>query len=322
MSRPIHLILSPGTRVVTRNDTKPIGATAESALIPSGTVGVIIDSPLDAKHAYKIRFNDDTQAMLRRSEFSILKEFKSEGFDTTAHGMDFDDWEPFIIYRCIVGSQAFGLSDEKSDTDRRGIYLPPADLHWSLYGVPEQIEPHRTGPEADTAETYWELQKFLVMALKANPNILECLHTPLVEYASPLAQELLASRKAFLSKLIFQTYNGYVMSQFKKLEQDLRAHSQIKWKHAMHLIRLLLSGITALREGELRVRLDEHRETLLQIKRGEMPWGQLNSWRLALHKDFEEAFVSTALHERPDYAWANAFLLKARNHQVLVSKEK
>src|SRR6185503_351047 len=147
--------------------------------------------------------------------------------------------------RCIVSSQAFGLRDDDSDMDRRGVYLPPAELHWSLYGVPEQISPNQTGPGVDTAETYWELQKFLVMALKANPNILECLHTPLVEHATPLAQELLAARQRFLSKLIYQTYNGYVMSQFKKLEQDLRARGEIKWKHAMHLMRLLLSGITA-----------------------------------------------------------------------------
>ncbi len=42
------------------------------------------------------------------------------------------------------------------------------------------------------------------MALKGNPNILEWLNTPLVDFASPLAQALVASRKAFLSKLIYQ----------------------------------------------------------------------------------------------------------------------
>ncbi|MDB6028218.1 MAG: nucleotidyltransferase, partial [Verrucomicrobiales bacterium] len=226
---------------------------------------------------------------------------------------DFDDWKPFIIYRCIVGSQAFGLSDHSSDVDRRGIYLPPAELHWSLYGVPEQINPTDSD---DTAETYWELQKFTVMALKANPNILECLYTPLVEFTTPLADELLAARQRFLSKLVYQTYNGYVMSQFKKLEQDLRARGEIKWKHAMHLMRLLLSGITALREGELRIRLDEHRDALLRIKRGDQPWPDVNEWRLQLHKEFEDAFASTKLPERPDYNWANEFLVRARKQQA------
>ena len=78
--------------------------------------------------------------------------------------------------------------------------------------------------DKENQECYWELQKFLVMALKANPNILECLHTPLIEHAEPLAVELLAMRGAFLSKLIDKNYNGYVLSQFKKLEQDLRTN--------------------------------------------------------------------------------------------------
>lgn len=299
---PVHLILSPGTRVVTRSEANPIGGGLS---VGAGVVGIIVDSPADAQHAYKVRFNDGAQAMLRRSEFSILKEFKSEGLEPSQTA-DFDSWKPFIIYRCVIGSQAFGLSGETSDTDRRGIYLPPAELHWSLYGVPEQIENNKT------QEAYWELQKFLVMALKANPNILECLHTPLIEHATSLAEELLRERRRFLSKLIYQTYNGYVMSQFKKLEQDLRARGEIKWKHAMHLMRLLLSGVSALREGSLRVRLDEHRDALLRIKRGEEPWPELNAWRLQLHKEFDAAFASTELPERPDYDWSNAFLVRAR----------
>jgi len=306
MSHPIHLILSPGTRIVTRNDANQVGG---GRLITAGAVAVIAESPTDAQHAYKVRFNDGAEAMLRRSEFSILKEFKTDeavGRESATGGADFEFWKPFIIYRCVVGSQAFGLSDDASDVDRRGIYLPPADLHWSLYGVPEQIENN------DTQEAYWELQKFLVMALKANPNILECLYTPLVEHATPLAEELLDGRQRFLSKLIYQTYNGYVMSQFKKLEQDLRARGEIKWKHAMHLMRLLLSGISALREGELRVRLDEHRDALLRIKRAEQSWPEVNAWRLRLHKEFDEAFASTKLPERPDYRWANELLIKAR----------
>ena len=204
----------------------------------------------------------------------------------------------------MVGSRAYGLDDESSDTDRRGVYLPPADLHWSLFGAPEQLEDHAN------QECYWELQKFLVMALKANPNILECLHTPLVEHAEPLALELLALRGAFLSKLLYKTYNGYVLSQFKKLEQDLRAKGEIKHKHAMHLIRLLHSGIVALETGELVVCVPtDRRAELLAIKRGELSWQETNRLRRDLHARFDAAFARTHLPERPDYAAANDFLL-------------
>jgi len=30
-------------------------------------------------------------------------------------------------------------------------------------------------------------------------------------------------REKFLSRMVYQTYNGYVMSQFKKLQADLHA---------------------------------------------------------------------------------------------------
>jgi predicted nucleotidyltransferase len=188
--------------------------------------------------------------------------------------------------------------------------LPSADQHWSLYGVPEQLE------NDPTQEAYWELQKFLVLALKANPNILECLYSPLVETATPLAEELLAMREIFLSRIVYQTFNGYVLSQFKKMQADLRNQGKVKWKHVMHLIRLLLSGIHVLGHGFVPVRVEEHREQLLAIKRGELPWEETEKWRLALHAEFDRAFAETKLPERPDYEKANAFLVRARRHAV------
>ncbi len=195
----------------------------------------------------------------------------------------------YAIYRCVVGSRANGLEQEESDIDRRGIYLPPAMLHWSLFGVPEQLE----SPE--TQETYWELQKFLILALKANPNVLECLYTPLVEYANELAQELLDMRSIFLSKLAYQTYNGYVLSQFRKLEQDLRNRGAIRWKHAMHLIRLLISGITVLKEGLVPTYVDQYRDQLLAIRRGEVSWEDITDGGLGFIKNL------TPLIQRHDY---------------------
>jgi hypothetical protein len=133
---------------------------------------------------------------------------------------------------------------------------------------------------------------------------------------TPLAQELLDMRTMFLSKLVYQTYNGYVLSQFKRLEQDLRTTGTLKWKHAMHLIRLLIAGVTTLREGYVPVRVDAHRDRLLAIKHGEVEWPEVDAWRLALHKEFDHALETTALPDRPDYERANAFLVRARRAMV------
>lgn len=300
----VQLLVPVGTQIVTSVETKILNA---GRFQPRGTVGVIRSLPVDATHSYMVEFPDGSTAALRRTDFSLRKEFQTETAIPTAenHGL-----EEYVIYRCVVGSKAFGLDDENSDTDYRGIYLPPADVHWSLYGVPEQLE------EKDREECFWELQKFLVLALKANPNILECLHTPLVLYADDVARELLGMRSVFLSKLVYQTYNGYVMSQFKKLEQDLRARGEIKWKHAMHLIRLLLQGVDILRRGDLQVSADEHRAMLLDIKRGAVEWDEVNKWRLSLHEDFAAAFENTSLPERPDYEKANEFLVRARRSML------
>jgi predicted nucleotidyltransferase len=302
-----HLILPVGTQVVTRVAIP--GHTGDPER-PAGAVGMVIQAPSDNLHSYRIRFPDGTEAALRRHELAVRKHYQREGLDeaATAHA-DLDLYDT-VIYRCVVGSTAYGLDEEGSDVDRRGIYLPPAERHWSLYGVPEQLE------NQEAEECYWELQKFLVLALKANPNVLECLYTPLVERAAPLAEELLTMRSIFLSRLVYQTYNGYVMSQFKKLEQDLRNRGELKWKHAMHLIRLLLSGVTVLKAGVVQVRVQEHREKLLAIRRGEMPWEEVNAWRLSLHREFDAALGVTRLPERPDYENANAFLIKARRSMV------
>ena len=284
--------------------------SAGELLCLRGAVGVVVKAPTDNSHAYRVRLPNGVEVTLRRHEFSIRKHFQKEGLQQAESELAELNLYDHVIYRCIVGSRAYGLDDANSDTDRRGIYLPPAQLHWSLYGIPEQLE------NKDAQECYWELQKFLILALKANPTVLECLYTPLVETATPLAEELLAMRSMFLSQLIYQTYNSYVMSQFKKMEQDIRTKGEVKWKHVMHLIRLLLSGITVLKKGFVPVRVEEHRQQLLAIRRGEVSWQEVNALRLSLHQEFDTAFAATDLPERPDYERANAFLLKARTSMV------
>jgi uncharacterized protein len=274
----------------------------------AGAVAVVLQAPLDVRGEYRVRFPDGDETSLKRAEFQVRKELaKTIG---TVLGVSQADLYQFVIYRCIVGSRAYGLDEDSSDIDRRGIYLPPADLQWSLLGVPEQLE------RQETQECYWELGKFLKLALRANPNVLECLHTPLVEDASPVATELLGMRDCFLTKQVYQTYNGYVMSQFKKLGQDLRNKGAIRWKHAMHLVRLLLSGIAILTDAVVPVRVEQHRDRLLAIRRGELSWQEVNAWRKELHRTFDAAWAKTKLPEHPDYDRVNAFLVKARRSKV------
>jgi uncharacterized protein len=311
MKTSSHLILSVGTRVVALVEVR---GTNGQAVHPRGAVGVVIQSPSDYWHTYRVRFPDGFEAAFHRQKLAILSQFQLGEIDAAAGGsaalLAEYDLQRYVIYRCIVGSRAYGLEDTESDTDRRGVYLPPAEMQWSLYGIPEQLDYNAT------EEVYWEAQKFVTLALKANPNVLECLYSPLVEHAGPLAQELLGIRQRLLSKMVYQTYNGYVISQFKKVQADLRNKGEIKWKHVMHLLRLLRAGITVLEESRVPVHVGDDRSRLLAIKRGEVPFEQCETWRGELHVRFDKAVSQTTLPERPDYEAANAWLLKARRSMV------
>ncbi len=296
------MILPIGTKIVSK---RPIAGTLHA--YTEGTLAVIVETPTDASHSYRARLSDGFETNLTRDQFVLLRTLQDEGAEQGQAALQDHELAQSVIYRCVVGSRAYGLETEDSDTDTRGIYLAPAERHWSLYGVPGQLE------NADTDEVYWELQKFLVLALKANPNILEVLYSTEVVHVTPLAQELLDMRSCFVSKMVFQTYNGYVMSQFKKLTQRLARGLEPKWKHAMHLIRLLLSGIGALRDGAVPVRVaDHHRDELMTIRSGETPFEQIDRRRLELHREFEEAYSATTLPDKPDYVAANAYLIRAR----------
>jgi hypothetical protein len=299
--------ISAGTQVVALVE---IRGPNQSLVHPRGAVGVVTRTPTGTDRDFLVRFPDGFEKSLTATQLEVLKHFKDRLQGATSGQPDFD-LESVIIYRCIMGSQAYGLETGDSDVDRRGIYLAPAELQWSLFGAPEQFEDNAA------QAVYWELQKFLIMALRANPNILECLYSPLAEKTTPLADELLSLRQRFLSQMIFQTFNGYALSQFKKIEQDLRNQGEVRWKHAMHLLRLLITGAATLREQRVPVRVEYHRDRLLAIKAGTVPWSDVNAWRRELHQDFERALAETKLPERPDYERANEFLLKARRQTAV-----
>ena len=159
-------------------------------------MAVVVRTPRDEDQPYLVRFADGAESKVRREDVAILKHYQRA--DWQRADVSEESLKNFVVYKCVVGSRAYGLVEETSDTDIRGIYVPPASMHWSMWGVPGQLEDKRTD------EVCWELEKFLKLALKANPNILECLYTPMVLHADELARDLLDMREIFLSFLVFQ----------------------------------------------------------------------------------------------------------------------
>jgi hypothetical protein len=210
------------------------------------------------------------------------------------------------IYSCVMGSRAFGLATDASDTDRRGVFLAPTPLFWRFEKPPTHVE----GPAEE--QFSWELERFCTLALRANPNILECLHSPLVESVDDTGRELLALRAAFLSRRAHETFARYALGQRKKLEADVRAHGAPRWKHAMHLLRLLMSSRDLLRTGSLTIDVGDQREPLLAVRRGEVPWPRVEAWMSRLATETDEAAAGSPLPPEPDLARVEDFVIRVR----------
>lgn len=297
-------IISVGTQVVLKADRQVPGS---EEVKPAGSVAEVLEAPESNRRPYLIRFVDGTTLRVKFGDLAVRRREVEEELATPGA-----DLSQYVILRVGAGSRAFGLAVETSDHDRRGVYLPPAEMTWSLCKPPEQIESKGDGWE----EVCWELEKFLRLALQANPNLLEALWSPQVLHADPVGEELRQLRGAFLSRHLYKTYSGYVLSQFRLMQRHHKDTGEYRAKHAMHLIRLLYSGIHAVRDGDILVDVGEHREELLRIRRGELTFEEVRQRALELDRVFQEAFTRTCLPERPDYDRVNRFLIRARRSRV------
>lgn len=302
---PPNFIIPLGTQIVLRYDRRLPDSEIEK---PAGSVGEVIEVPDSNERVYRVRFFDGVCLRLKFGELLVRRGDHS----VEASGTAGPDVSRFVIYRVMVGSRAFGLSTETSDEDRRGVFLPPAEWHWSLTKPPEQVEHFSPGVE----EVDWEIEKFLRLALQANPNILETLWSPAVLFADETGDELRRVRSCFLSRHLYRTYSGYVLSQFRLMRRGYEADGHFKPKHAMHLIRLLHSGIHALTEGEIRVDVAEHRHELLAIRHGQVPFDDVQARAIELDRLFQEAFARTTLPEKPETDRVNQFLIAARRRAL------
>ena len=114
----------------------------------------------------------------------------------------------------LGGSYAYGMEiDGKSDIDIRGIALNSKEE--ILLGKDfEQVVDETT----DT--TIYSFNKIITLLTKLNPNTCELLGLEDWQYLKlhPIAKELLANKKMFLSKVCIHTFGNYANSQLRRME--------------------------------------------------------------------------------------------------------
>ena len=210
------------------------------------------------------------------------------------------------ILAVVVGSRAYGLAGPGSDHDRRGVYAAPTAMFWHLDKPPTHLD----GPAEE--QFSWELERFCTLALQGNPTVLEVLWSPLITAVTADGEHLLATRQAFLSRRVADTYGAYARDQLKRVAARRERTGDTNHKQAMHMIRLLLAGAHVLRTGEVLVDVSPLRERLLAVKNGDVPWESVTAWAGELLADLDEAAAHTALPETPDRAAVDALLYAVR----------
>lgn len=135
--------------------------------------------------------------------------------------------EDRLILLALTGSHSYGLALPSSDTDFKGIFIAPREYYLGTRNIEQKDngwnEPGNgcfTMLDGNKDTVAYELRKYIMLASKCNPNILELLfeNPKYYYYVNPLGYQLIENKELFLSKRVKHTYGGYSHAQIKKVK--------------------------------------------------------------------------------------------------------
>lgn len=143
-----------------------------------------------------------------------------------------------ILAEYHVGSALYGTQTPTSDVDISGIFVAKQEYYIGLKTMEEydcsRIEKDSAGRNTSSAVDikYYDIRKFVRLALDNNPNILEQLFVPdtHVTQTSVWYDRLRHWRKNFVSKLLIPRFVGYASAQRHKMvikKENFEALGQI-----------------------------------------------------------------------------------------------
>ncbi len=203
---PLSVPLPHGTEVTTR-----VERVVSEKRIPQGVVGRVV-----AIH--------DTGFDVLVTGFGVVQYARDELLPRRPGQVRFAErraagWEvlrPCVVLDATVGSRAWGLADDSSDTDLRGVFALPFPWTAGLVAAPHTLT------SADGSTTYWEHRKAVHQAIRADPNTLELLFVATARPLDPIGEWLLQERDVFVSADLFGSFGRYAVSQLGKLVRSAR----------------------------------------------------------------------------------------------------
>ena len=248
-------------------------------------------------------------------------------------------WLPnAVVYETLMGSIAYGVSNDTSDCDIYGFCIPPKELvfphlageipgfgtqkpRFDVYQQHHIREEDALGGQGrDFDLTLFSLVRFFHLLLENNPNIIDSLFTPVtcVIHSTPVGERVRENRRLFLHKGAWHKFKGYAYAQLHKMEikspqpgsrraETVEQHG-FDVKFAYHTVRLLDEIEQILTVGD--VDLQRDKERLKAIRRGEWTADQVKEFFTQKERDLEAAYQSSPLPHSPDEARIKTLLLE------------
>lgn len=203
---PLAVPLPNGTEVTTRVD-RVLG----DRRVPQGAVGRVLAARPEGIDVMLIGIG-----VVRYQRDELVPRKLGQVRHAERRGAAWEALRPCVVLDAVVGSRAWGLAHEGSDTDRRGVFALP--FPWTSGLAPPPVDLVST----DGSESYWEVEKAIRQALRADPNTLELLFVATVRPLDPIGAWILEARDAFVSSAIYGSFGRYALSQLKRLAQAQR----------------------------------------------------------------------------------------------------
>lgn len=242
--------------------------------------------------------------------------------------------EASTILRAEVGSGAHGITiPGTDDRDEMGVCVEPPEFVIGFRRF-EQIV-RRDRPEGvrsqpgDLDLVIYGLRKFVGLALKGNPSVLLLLFVSdeNCTILTPAGAALRAVAPLFASKHGVKAFLRYMERQRERMTGS-RGQKNVKrpelveaygydTKYAGHVARLGYQGIEYARTGRFSVPLlEEQREVVLAIRRGDV--AEKDALRLAvkLEADLEAALALSPLPDEPNREKVEEFLVAVDRRRV------
>ena len=238
----------------------------------------------------------------------------------------------------IMGSQAYGVSNDLSDQDIYGFCVPPKELVFphlagEIPGFGRQIQRFEVWQEHHVQDFAKEVErdfsvygivKYFQLCMENNPNMIDSLFVPqnCVIHSTQIGVMVRENRRMFLHKGSWHKFKGYAYAQMNKIGQKANASNPKRQeaiekfgydvKFAYHVVRLMNEVEQILVEGDLD--LQRNREQLKSIRRGEWTLDQLKEYFTNKEHALETAYANSKLPHGPDEERVKELLLNCLEH--------